>query len=60
MPDEILILPGVVDLPKLAKKTAYAVAHPGVLPAFTADGQGRLKHVDIDPWIEEQRRSPRN
>jgi excisionase family DNA binding protein len=60
MPDEILTLPEVAQLLKVAEKTAYIMAQNGQLPAFKVRGQWRFNCVDIDHWIEEQKATSRD
>lgn len=55
MPDEILTLPEVAQLLKVAEKTVYTMAQKSQLPAFKVRGQWRFKRVDIDRWIEQQK-----
>ena len=55
MPDEILTLPEVAHLLKVAEKTVYTMAQKSQLPAFKVRGQWRFKRVDIDCWIEQQK-----
>jgi excisionase family DNA binding protein len=55
MPDEILTLPEVAQLLKVAEKTVYTMAQKSQLPAFKVRGQWRFKRVDIDRWIEAQK-----
>jgi excisionase family DNA binding protein len=55
MPDEILTLPEVAQLLKVAEKTVYTMAQKSQLPAFKVGGQWRFKRVDIDRWIEQRR-----
>ena len=55
MPDEILTLPEVAQLLKVAEKTVYTMAQKGALPAFKVGGQWRFKRADIDAWIERQK-----
>jgi excisionase family DNA binding protein len=55
MPDEILTLPEVAKLLKVADKTVYTMAQKGQLPAFKVRSQWRFKHIDIDGWIEQQK-----
>ncbi len=52
MPDEILTLPEVAQLLKVAEKTVYTMAQKSQLPAFKVRGQWRFKREDIDHWIE--------
>ena len=60
MPDEILTLPEVAQLLKVAEKTVYTMAQKSQLPAFKVRGQWRFKRVDIDRWIEQRKLESRN
>jgi excisionase family DNA binding protein len=60
MPDEILTLPDVARLLKVADKTVYTMAQKAELPAFKVGGQWRFKSADIDSWIEQQKASFRD
>ena len=60
MPDEILTLPEVALLLKVAEKTVYSMAQKGQLPAFKVGGQWRFKRVDIDLWIEQRKAASRD
>ena len=60
MPDEILTLPEVALLLKVAEKTVYTMAQRSQLPAFKVRGQWRFKRVDIDRWIELQKEVSRD
>jgi excisionase family DNA binding protein len=55
MPDEILTLPEVAILLKVAEKTVYTMAQKAQLPAFKVRGQWRFKRDDLDRWIEQQK-----
>lgn len=55
MPDEILTLPEVAQLLKVAQKTVYTMAQKGELPAFKVRGQWRFKRDDMEIWIEQQK-----
>ncbi len=55
MPDEILTLPEVAGLLKVAEKTVYTMAQRAEIPAFKVRGQWRFKRVDLDRWIEVQK-----
>ncbi|WP_374308956.1 helix-turn-helix domain-containing protein [Methylocella sp.] len=57
MPDEILTLPEVAGLLKVAEKTVYTMAQRAEIPAFKVRGQWRFKRVDLDSWIEAQKAS---
>lgn len=59
MPDEILTLPEVSQLLKVAEKTVYTMAQKGELPAFKVRGQWRFKRADLDLWIERQKATSR-
>lgn len=59
MPDEILTLPEVAGLLKVAEKTVYTMAQHAEIPAFKVRGQWRFKRVDIDRWIEQQKKAAR-
>ena len=60
MPDEILTLPEIAQLLKVAEKTVYTMAQRGEIPAFKVRGQWRFKRVDIDRWIEQQKATARD
>lgn len=55
MPDEILTIPEVASLLKVAEKTVYTMAQRAQLPAFKVRGQWRFKRSDLDAWIESQK-----
>jgi len=55
LPDEILTLPEVAQLLKVADKTVYTMARKGELPAFKVRGQWRFTREDIHAWIERQK-----
>jgi excisionase family DNA binding protein len=59
MPDEILTLPELAQLLKVAEKTVYTMAQNGDLPAFKVRGQWRFKRADLDLWIERQKATSR-
>ena len=60
MTDEILTLPEVAQLLKVAEKTVYTMAQKGELPAFKVRGQWRFKRADLDQWIEQQKVASRD
>jgi len=60
MPDEILTLPEVAQLLKVAEKTVYTMAQKGQFPAFKVGGQWRFKRADLDQWIEDQKAASRD
>jgi excisionase family DNA binding protein len=49
----------VAKLLKVAEKTVYTMAQKGQLPAFKVRGQWRFKRVDIDNWIDLQKKAAR-
>jgi excisionase family DNA binding protein len=55
MPDEILTLPEVAQLLKVAEETVYTMAKRREISAFMVRGQWRFKRADLDQWIESQR-----
>jgi excisionase family DNA binding protein len=56
MSDEILTLPEVAQLLKVAEKTVYTMAQKGQLPAFKVGGQWRFRRADLDAWIDAKTR----
>ena len=60
MQDEILTLPEVATLLKVAEKTVYTMAQKAQLPAFKVRGQWRFKRVDLDAWIDTQKDASTN
>jgi len=56
MSDEILTLPEVAQLLKVAQKTVYTMAQKGELPAFKVGGQWRFRRADLDAWIDAKTR----
>lgn len=54
MPDEILVLPEVAGLLKVAEKTVYTMAQKGEIPAFKVPGQWRFRRQDLDSWTASQ------
>ena len=59
MPDEILTLPELAQLVKVAEKTVYTMAQKGELPAFKVRGQWRFKRADLDLRIERNKATSR-
>jgi len=57
--DEVLTLQEVAALLKIAERTAYMMVQRGDLPGFKVGGQWRFKRVDIDAWMEAQKRTDR-
>jgi excisionase family DNA binding protein len=60
MPDEILTLPEVAQLLKVAEKTIYTMALRRSLPTFKVGGQWRFRREDLDKWIDGQKLSHRD
>lgn len=60
MSDELLTLPEVAQLLKVAEKTVYTMAQKGELPAFKVGGQWRFRRGDLDSWIDARTRRPAN
>jgi excisionase family DNA binding protein len=56
MLDDILTLKEVASYLKLAEKTAYRLAAEGKLPGFKVGGSWRFKKLDIEDWIESQKK----
>lgn len=52
--DEILTVPEVAQLLKVADKTVYTMAQNAELPRFKVRGQWRFRRQDIDTWIASQ------
>ena len=57
--EEVLTLKEVATLLKIAERTAYMMVQRGDLPGFNVGGQWRFKRVDIDAWMEAQKRVAR-
>jgi excisionase family DNA binding protein len=57
--DEILTLPELAKLLKVAEKTVYTMAQGSEVPGFKVRGQWRFRRRDIDEWIAAQLRAPR-
>ncbi|MFK0333839.1 helix-turn-helix domain-containing protein [Rhizobium sp. NPDC090275] len=56
MNDEILTLPEVADLLKVAEKTVYTMVKRRDIPAFKVGGQWRFQRTDLLSWIEQQKK----
>lgn len=56
MVDEILTLPEVADLLKVAEKTVYTMVKRRDIPAFKVGGQWRFQRTDLLSWIEQQKK----
>jgi excisionase family DNA binding protein len=60
VPDEILTLPEVAVLLKVAEKTVYTMSQRAEIPAFKVRGQWRFKREDLNLWIEQQKSAIRD
>ena len=49
--EEILTLPELAKLLRVAEKTVYTMAQGAELPGFKVRGQWRFRRRDIDQWI---------
>jgi excisionase family DNA binding protein len=58
--DEILTIPEVAALLKIAEKTVYGLAQRGELPAFKVGGQWRFSRAAIQQWIQSRSQRGRN
>jgi hypothetical protein len=56
MTEEILTLPEVAQLLKVAEKTVYTTTQKGEPPAFTVEGQCCSRHTDRGAWIDAKTR----
>jgi excisionase family DNA binding protein len=54
---DILTLPEMAELLRVAEKTVYTLAQRGEIPAFKVGGQWRFSRGAIEVWIDEQSRS---
>lgn len=57
--DNILTLPEMAKLLRVAEKTVYTLAQRGEIPAFKVGGQWRFSRDAIEVWIDEQSRAHR-
>jgi excisionase family DNA binding protein len=55
--DEILTIPEVAALLKIAEKTVYVLAQRGDLPGFKVGGQWRFSRGAINKWIDAKSQS---
>jgi excisionase family DNA binding protein len=53
----VLTVREVADLLKVDAKTVYRLARGNQLPGFKVAGAWRFKNVDIDQWIEKQKKA---
>ena len=56
MNDDILTIPEVASLLRIAEKTVYTLAQRAEIPAFKVGGQWRFSRGAIQAWIEERTR----
>ena len=52
--DDILSIPDIATLIKVAEKTVRSLAQKGDLPAFKVGGRWRFRREGIDSWIEKK------
>jgi len=52
--DDIMTLPEVATLLKVAERTLYTMAQNGEIPCFKVRGQWRFRRTDLDKWIVAQ------
>lgn len=53
---QLMTLEEVAEHLRIGKRTAYAWAKSEKLPAFKVGGTWRFDRVDIDQWVEQQKR----
>lgn len=56
MNDDILTIPEVAELLRIAEKTVYTLAQRGEIPAFKVGGQWRFSRGAIQTWIDNRSR----
>ena len=54
--DEILTIPEVAGLLKIAEKTVYSLAQKREIPGFKVGGQWRFSRSVINEWIDARSR----
>lgn len=57
MNGDILTIPEVAELLRIAEKTVYTLAQRGEIPAFKVGGQWRFSRGAIQAWIEDRTRA---
>jgi excisionase family DNA binding protein len=57
MNDDILTIPEVAELLRIAEKTVYTLAQRGEIPAFKVGGQWRFSRSAIQAWINDRTRA---
>lgn len=58
--DNIMTLPEVAELLRIAEKTVYSLSQRGEIPAFKVGGQWRFSRAAIDSWIETMTGTPQD
>lgn len=53
--NELMTLDEVARHLRIGKRTAYAWAKSGKLPAFKVGGSWRFDRADIQKWVQEQK-----
>ena len=56
MNDPIMTLPELAAYLKLAERTVYGYAQRGILPGIKVGSAWRFRKVDVEAWLEQQRR----
>ena len=56
----VLTIREVADLLKVDAKTVYRLVRGNRLPGFKVAGTWRFKNVDINQWIEKQKKAVRH
>ncbi|WP_437877396.1 helix-turn-helix domain-containing protein [Sorangium sp. So ce513] len=56
MTEEILTLPEVAQLLKVAEKTVHTTTQKGEPPAFKVGGPWRFRRTDLTAWIDAETR----
>jgi len=56
MNGDILTIPELAELLRVAEKTVYTLAQRGEIPAFKVGGQWRFSRSAIQSWIENSSR----
>lgn len=56
MTDDVLTLQEVAEYLKISDRTVYGYAQRGLLPGIKVGSAWRFLRVDIDAWLEEQKR----
>lgn len=54
---QLMTLEEVAQHLRIGKRTTYAWAKSGKLPAFKVGGSWRFDRADIDRWVEKQKRN---